>query len=128
MSGRTFTGWVAAGAAVVGLFLLLIPFDAGNDSKAGGRVVRCGTALITDDALANDTDVNYRMSAGMRGDAPKNHWVEVCDDKRGFRQALGWPLTVVGLIGLAGVRLIQAPQREDTVHDDEEDDLDVPII
>jgi hypothetical protein len=107
MSVRWFVGVVATIAFIAGLVVMTTTVNAAND---GGRDIPCGNAFRSDpdeayhEGRVEDlTDVMLGLPSGNAQAA----YGQRCADALANRRLLGWPLTVVGLVGVLGAVLIR---------------------
>lgn len=104
ISPRTFTTWLGAALAVVGLLLLLVlPVSASVD----GVSVGCGTGLSASRGAANkDATADYSAAFdGLPGHSTT--FEDACAAARSARAPWGWVLVGAGGVVLAGARLVR---------------------
>lgn len=86
---RQFATTLGALLLLGGLFFLMYPVSADYDAGMfGDQSVDCGATFSPDDRYSGEP-------------------AAVCDDAIGTRRAWAWPVTVVGLVVLAGGLLIR---------------------
>ncbi|MGW4337531.1 hypothetical protein ACWEK5_32680 [Rhodococcus koreensis] len=106
MSPKQFLGTVSTALLIAGFLALVWGVNLGYNDRLH-REIQCGNALVEDYELAEDADYSIRMYNSMSGRDTDEHFVDDCKSTRTFRQALGWPLAIVGAIGLLGVAVIR---------------------
>jgi hypothetical protein len=108
MSPKQFIGTVSAVLLAAGLLTLLWGVNLGYNDRLH-REIHCGNALVEDYELAEDADNAISYLNTMTSYDTDEHFVDDCKSTRTFRQALGWPLAIVGAIGLLGVAVVRPP-------------------
>ena len=100
MSVRWIVGVVAAVAFVAGVVALSTPIDAADND---GRDMSCGTGFWSDASEAHRMGRVENLSdvmIGLPSTDIEAEYTQRCVDGVANRRLVGWPLIVVGLVGL----------------------------
>jgi hypothetical protein len=104
MTVRRLILGVAAVLLVAGVIGLLVPVSV---SDGNGSSLGCGNAVVADlTAARNANDKSVANIPIVNQFVPHTDYVALCESSLGSRRAWTIPLTVVGLIGIAGALLV----------------------
>jgi hypothetical protein len=96
---------VAAALLLAGVIGLLVPVSA---SDGNGGSLGCGNAVVADLTEArNANDKSVASIPVLNQIVPHTDYVARCESSLGSRRAWTIPLTVIGLIGIAGALLVR---------------------
>jgi hypothetical protein len=96
---------VAAVLLVAGVIGLLVPVSV---SDGNGSSLGCGNAVVADlTAARNANDKSVANIPIVNQFVPHTDYVALCESSLGSRRAWTIPLTVVGLVGIAGALLVR---------------------
>jgi hypothetical protein len=105
MTVRRLILGVAAVLLVAGVIGLLVPVSV---SDGNGSSLGCGNAVVADlTAARNANDKSVANIPIVNQFVPHTDYVALCESSLGSRRAWTIPLTVVGLIGIAGALLVR---------------------
>jgi hypothetical protein len=105
MTVRRLILGVAAVLLVAGVIGLLVPVSV---SDGNGSSIGCGNAVVADlTAARNANDKSVASIPIVNQFVPHTDYVALCESSLGSRRAWTIPLTVVGLIGIAGALLVR---------------------
>ncbi|OUS97296.1 hypothetical protein [Rhodococcus sp. NCIMB 12038] len=116
MSLRHFIGTVSSVVLFAGFLTLFWTINAGED-EISDRKIMCGHAIGFDLDTAEQADNLIAIRNTMTSYDSDEHFVADCESTRAFRQALGWPLAAVGLVGLLGSILVRQPKNNEQLSD-----------
>jgi hypothetical protein len=105
MTVRRLIFGVAAVLLVAGVIGLLVPVSV---SDGNGSSIGCGNAVVADlTAARNANDKSVANIPIVNQFVPHTDYVALCESSLGSRRTWTIPLTVVGLIGIAGALLVR---------------------
>ena len=105
MTVRRLILGVAAVLLVAGVIGLLVPVSV---SDGNGSTLGCGNAVVADlTAARNANDKSVANIPIVNQFVPHTDYVALCESSLGSRRTWTIPLTVVGLIGIAGALLVR---------------------
>ncbi|MDX6502208.1 MAG: hypothetical protein QOG23_5468 [Blastocatellia bacterium] len=105
MTVRRLILGVAAVLLVAGVIGLLMPVSV---SDGNGSSLGCGNAVVADlTAARNANDKSVANIPIVNQFVPHTDYVALCESSLGSRRTWTIPLTVVGLIGIAGALLVR---------------------
>jgi hypothetical protein len=105
MTVRRLILGVAAVLLVAGVIGLLVPVSVSDDN---GSSLGCGNAVVADlTAARNANDKSVANIPIVNQFVPHTDYVALCESSLGSRRTWTIPLTVVGLIGIAGALLVR---------------------
>jgi hypothetical protein len=105
MTVRRLILGVAAVLLVAGVIGLLMPVSV---SDGNGSSLGCGNAVVADlTAARNANDKSVANIPIVNQFVPHTDYVALCESSLGSRRAWTIPLTVVGLVGIAGALLVR---------------------
>ncbi|HEV7581554.1 MAG TPA: aminopeptidase [Mycobacterium sp.] len=105
MTVRRLILGVAAVLLVAGVIGLLVPVSV---SDGNGSSLGCGNAVVADlTAARNANDKSVANIPIVNQFVPHTDYVALCESSLGSRRTWTIPLTVVGLIGIAGALLVR---------------------
>jgi hypothetical protein len=96
---------LAAVLLIAGVIGLLVPVSV---SDGNGNSLGCGNAVVADlTAARNANDKSVANIPIVNQIVPHTDYVALCESSLGSRRAWTIPLTVVGLLGIAGALLVR---------------------
>jgi hypothetical protein len=105
MTVRRLILGVAAVLLLAGVIGLLVPVSV---SDGNGSSIGCGNAVVADlTGARNANDKSVANIPIVNQFVPHTDYVALCESSLGSRRAWTIPLTVVGLIGIAGALLVR---------------------
>jgi hypothetical protein len=108
MTVRRLILGVAAVLLLAGVIGLLVPVSV---SDGNGSSIGCGNAVVADlTGARNANDKSVANIPIVNQFVPHTDYVALCESSLGSRRAWTIPLTVVGLIGIAGALLVRREQ------------------
>jgi hypothetical protein len=105
MTVRRLILGVAAVLLVAGVIGLLVPVSV---SDGNGSSLGCGNAVVADLTAARNANGKSVANIPIVNQfVPHTDYVALCESSLGSRRTWTIPLTVVGLIGIAGALLVR---------------------
>ncbi len=105
MTVRRLVLGVAAVLLLAGVIGLLVPVSV---SDGNGSSIGCGNAVVADlTAARNANDKSVASIPIVNQFVPHTDYVALCESSLGSRRTWTIPVTVIGLIGIAGALLVR---------------------
>jgi hypothetical protein len=105
MTVRRLIFGVAAVLLVAGVIGLLVPVSV---SDGNGSSIGCGNAVVADlTAARNANDKSVANIPIVNQFVPHTDYVALCESSLGSRRTWTIPVTVIGLVGIAGALLVR---------------------
>lgn len=105
MTAKRLVIAVSAALLLIGVIGLLVPVTVSNSN---GGTVSCGNGIVTDSAGARAANKGTVADIPILNDLlPHTDFVALCDSAVSSRRMWTIPLTVIGLVGVAGALVVR---------------------